>query len=35
MDDEVASLREMYLSYNNEIKGLEGREIARLSTSMQ
>ncbi|XP_023328322.1 uncharacterized protein LOC111701320 isoform X2 [Eurytemora carolleeae] len=34
MDDEVASLREMYLSYNNEIKGLEGREIARLSTSM-
>jgi len=34
MDDEVSKLKEMYVSYNSEIKGFEGKEIARLNTTL-
>ena len=35
MDDEVSKLKEMYVSYNSEIKGFEGKEIARLNTTLK
>ena len=35
MDEEVKNLRELYVSYNAEIKGFEGREIARLNATLK
>jgi len=34
MDDEVGKLKEMYMSYNNEMQGFEGKEIARLNSTL-
>jgi len=34
MDEELRLLKEMYVSYNSEIKGLESKEIARLNTTL-
>ena len=35
MDDEVGKLKEMYMSYNNEMQGFEGKEIARLNSTLR